>query len=101
MKRMIVALSTAMVILMGSVISPISVHAEERGCNHVYSATYEGYRHTYYSHQYVKPDGTYGTCSVHTVFYGVYPRCINCGNIYYGNAYSEHTVDIIHSDCGL
>ena len=95
MKKTLVALSTALLILIGSMFTPASVCAAQNAvpCEHVYDASYTGFCS--------KDGGThpYGaqTCIMTDVYSGCYPRCTKCGHIAYGSPYWENYQYTTHS----
>ena len=99
MKLIIVACLTMVFVL-----APVKYSfAAENSCPpHAYSATHEGYRHVFLSsHPYLIENGIngpdYGTCYIYHDYYGLYPRCVNCGNIDYSNPHWENDLGIRHT----
>lgn len=106
MRKILLALCSAMMIFTFSMLTPSTVSAAENGCNpHVYNATYEGYFSAHYTHQYLLyngPDGpVYGICNVTHLYYGNYPRCTQCGYIDYYHPNWQNDLGITHDSCGL
>ena len=108
MKRMIIALGTAMVIMFCSILTPVTIHAVNRDCGHnsyIANAYVDpNNRHSTYYHQYQSGNGTngpiYNTCTVHYYYTYRYPQCSICANIDYGKP-SEYPLYTEHENCGV
>lgn len=87
MKRVMFALCSALIILTCSIIRPITVYAEDRGCKeHMLDQVYERtYQVTLSSHQVFLYNGTdgpvYDTCHVKGEYKDTFPKCSVCGYV--------------------
>jgi len=89
MKKIIVALCSAMVIFACNMLMPVSVCAEERSCSHqMYGSHTTNYDILLSTHPVYTGDGPtgplYETCQIRKMIYTVHPKCQLCGYIDYG-----------------
>ena len=104
MRKVILAVCAAVVIFSCNMLTPITVSAAMNSCPpHTMSATHAGTMVRFaYSHQYQKPNGEYGTCSVYCRYDEVYLRCPLCGFIDYDHPVSSVFMNVDHhTECGL
>ena len=105
MKKTMMALCSAIIILASSLLTPASVCAVERSCAHEYNSTVSGFCYTHSSHPYVVNNGVngpeYGTCHI-TVFNSCeYFKCWKCDYVNYSNPINLHYVSESHDSCPL
>ena len=90
-KKSIIVLCSAAIIACFMLI-PVTVNAEERGCNHNMVGEYDVVvsNELAYNHQFLIYNGAtgpvYGTCAVNRVTHNIYPRCTICGYVFLYNA---------------
>ena len=103
MKKIIMAVCSAAVILACYMLTPVSVCAQERSCDHdMLDHYYEEVSDIFaYSHQVFLYNGSngpvYESCSVHRITYNVYPRCSKCGYVFIYNQPTE-TIVMYHKN---
>ncbi|MBR3509000.1 MAG: hypothetical protein IKO03_09595 [Lachnospiraceae bacterium] len=107
MKKAILAICTAAVIFTCNMLIPMSVSAEERGCNcnHSMTTLIDSTWEEDYSHQYWIKDGhygpIYGSCYVHNEGTCQYVKCLICGYVDYNHKYNVQVTSSTHSSCPL
>lgn len=104
MKKIVMALCSAMLILACSLLTPSSVCAAERSCTHEFNSIvgnqfcYLHSDHTYYSYY----NGVYTSHPCHIVNFGSceFLKCGKCDYVDTTNPINFHSISITHSACG-
>ena len=105
MRKVILAVCAAAIVLACSMLTTVTVGAVDRSCNHVMNSEIDGIRETYYSHPYVVanlPSGpVYDTCYVRNINYCRYSKCSLCGYVDYNHPTNIQFVESVHDSCEL
>ncbi len=106
MKKTMMALCSAIIILASSLLTPASVCAAERSCppHEFNSIVSNQFCYVYSSHPYVisnEPSGPqYGTCYITTYGSCEYLKCGKCDYVNTSNPINFQPISVTHSACG-
>ncbi len=109
MKRNVIALCMAVMIVACSILIPETACAAEKisrvSCLVHHFHSIPGNCYTYSSHPYLMENGlqgpVYGTCQITQFCSCYYDECVVCGYIDYSHPQQIHVESVTHSACGL